>query len=155
MIFVNARAIIERSGGGERYIVVQTRNKPGEPPSIELPGGRIEPFESLTQALRREIREETGLELTEIEGEQTRLDTAGMNPDFVVECIRPFAAYQTVRGPIDSAGYYFRCKADGEPTKSGDQSMDARWISIRELKTCFLRILCDSRMWTAPEFIFI
>lgn len=78
------------------------------------------------------------MELTEIEGEQTRLDTAGMNPDFVVECIRPFAAYQTVRGPIDSAGYYFRCKADGEPTKSGDQSKDARWISIRELKDMFL-----------------
>lgn len=52
MIFVNARAIIERSGGGERYIVVQPRNKPGEPPSIELPGGKIEPFESLTQALK-------------------------------------------------------------------------------------------------------
>jgi len=47
MFFVNSRAIIERSLNGTIEIVVQTRNKPDEPQKIELPGGRIEPFESL------------------------------------------------------------------------------------------------------------
>ncbi|MCY7486918.1 NUDIX hydrolase [Paenibacillus alvei] len=133
MFFVNSRAIIERNFNNERQIVIQTRNKPHEPLKIELPGGRIEPYESLTQALRREVREETGLEVTEIEGEDTRIDTTGIDPEFEVECMKPFGAYQTIRGPIDSVGYYFRCKAEGEIVQSGDETTDIKWISIKEL----------------------
>lgn len=113
MFYVNARAIIQREREGTTEIVIQIRNKPGEPRRWELPGGRIEKFESLTEALRREVMEETGLTVVEIEGEPMRVDTAGINPDFEVECIQPFAAYQTIHGPIDSVGFYFRCKAEG------------------------------------------
>ena len=134
MFFVNSRAIIERVVNHEKQIVIQTRNKPNEPLTIELPGGRIEPYESLTEALRREVKEETGLVLTKIEGEETRIDTAGINPDFEVECIKPFCAYQTTKGPIDSVGYYFRCEAEGELLQSGDGTKDVRWISIHELE---------------------
>jgi 8-oxo-dGTP diphosphatase len=133
MFFVNSRAIIERNFKNERQIVIQMRNKPDEPLKIELPGGRIEPFESLIAALKREVKEETGLELTEIEGEDTRLDTTGINPNFEVECIQPFAAYQTIKGPIDSVGYYFRCKAEGEMLAAGDETTNIRWIGIKEL----------------------
>ncbi|EPY06273.1 phosphohydrolase (MUTT/NUDIX family protein) [Paenibacillus alvei TS-15] len=133
MFFVNSRAIIERDFNNERQIVIQTRNKPNEPLKIELPGGRIEPYESLTQALRREVREETGLEVIEIEGEDTRIDTSGIDPEFEVECMKPFGAYQTIRGPIDSVGYYFRCKAEGEIVQSGDETTDIKWITIKEL----------------------
>ncbi|SFM18430.1 ADP-ribose pyrophosphatase YjhB, NUDIX family [Paenibacillus sp. 1_12] len=133
MFFVNSRAIIERNYNNEKQIVIQTRSKPNEPLKIELPGGRIEPYESLTQALRREVKEETGLEITEIEGEETRIDTVGINPEFEVECIKPFGAYQTIKGPIDSVGYYFRCKAEGELLKNGDETTDIRWINIHEL----------------------
>lgn len=133
MFFVNARAIIEREINGELHIVVQTRAKANERRSTELPGGRIELFESLTEALRREVKEETGLDVYEIEGEETRVDTEGINPDFAVECIRPFAAYQTIHGPIDSVGYYFRCKAEGELSVIGDETEDVQWIGILEL----------------------
>ncbi|WP_028552594.1 NUDIX domain-containing protein [Paenibacillus sp. UNC451MF] len=137
MFFVNSRAIIERNQGTGTEIVIQIRNKPGEPQRWELPGGRIEPYESLIRALRREVKEETGLTVVEIEGESTYVDTSNMNPDFVVECIRPFAAYQTVVGSIDSVGYYFRCKAEGELLDQGDDTLSIRWISVEELRQSF------------------
>lgn len=68
----------------------------------------------MIQALIREVKEETGLDVYEIEGNETRIDTLGINPEFDVECLQPFAAYHTVKGPVDSIGYYFRCKAKGE-----------------------------------------
>ncbi|MEK3684433.1 NUDIX hydrolase [Paenibacillus sp. FSL R10-2736] len=99
---------------------------------FELPGGRIELFESLIQALIREVKEETGLDVYEIEGNETRIDTLGINPEFDVECLQPFAAYQTVKGLVDSVGYYFRCKAKGAPLEAGDETADIQWISIKE-----------------------
>lgn len=133
MFYVNSRAIIERIIDGEREIVIQTRRKPNEPESFELPGGRMEPFESFAQALIREVKEETGLQVVEIEGMETRVDTREMNPNFEVECIRPFAAYQTTKGPVDSTGCYFRCKAEGELLTDGDDTTNIRWIRTAQL----------------------
>ncbi|RCW45446.1 NUDIX hydrolase [Paenibacillus prosopidis] len=133
MFYVNSRAIIERISNQETEIVIQCRTKINEPLKIELPGGRIEPFESLTDALKREVKEETGLDIYEIEGEDTRIDTVGINSNFEVECIRPFAAYQTIKGPIDSVGYYFRCKAEGVLVPTGDETTNIKWINLREL----------------------
>jgi 8-oxo-dGTP diphosphatase len=135
MFFVNSRAIVERLHNGEIEIVIQNRNKPNAPQKIELPGGRIDPFESLVHALRREVKEETGLDIYEIEGEETRIDTRGINKEFEVECIKPFAAYQTITGPIDSVGYYFRCKAQGELLDKGDETTNIRWITVNELSS--------------------
>lgn len=134
MFLVNSRAIIERIVNGILEIVVQTRDKAGETKKIELPGGRIEQYESLTQALIREVKEETGLDVVEIEGEDTRVDTTGIDPEFQVECIRPFGAYQTIKGPFDSVGVYFRCKVQGELLSSGDDTKNPRWISVDELR---------------------
>ncbi|CAI6035491.1 hypothetical protein PAECIP112173_00804 [Paenibacillus sp. JJ-100] len=132
MFYVNTRAIIERQIDDHIEIVIQNRVKPNEPLTIELPGGRIEPFESLIQALKREVKEETGLDLSEIEGEELRIVTEGNS--FEVECVKPFVAYQTVKGPVDSLGYYFRCKAIGELLKSGDETSGIRWIRIKDLR---------------------
>jgi len=131
MFHVNSRAIIERQIGDQIEIVIQNRVKPNEPITIELPGGRIELYESLTEALRREVKEETGLDVIGIEGEQTRIVTEGQF--FDVECVKPFAAFQTIKGPVDSLGYYFRCKAEGELLVSGDQTSRIRWINVKDL----------------------
>ncbi|TYP74573.1 NUDIX hydrolase [Paenibacillus methanolicus] len=134
MFFVNSRAIIERTMNGSREIVVQTRNKPGGAAAIELPGGRIEPYESFVTALIREVKEETGLDVVQIEGGETRVTTTGIDPGFEVECIRPFGVYQTLTGPFDSVGAYFRCKAEGELLASGDDTKNPRWVAVEQVR---------------------
>lgn len=137
MFYVNSRAIIERDTNGATEIIIQRRAKSDSSYKYELPGGRVEPFESLIRALIREVKEETGLDVYEIEGAETRIDTAGMNPDFEVECLKPFAAYQTVKGPVDSVGFYFKCKANGVLLEAGDETADIQWIDVKELNRMF------------------
>ena len=129
----NARAIIERDGPDGIEILIQVRNKPHEGgKSIELPGGRFDAFESLIDALRREVREETGLEISFVDGLDTRIETNGADTN--VECMRPFAVYQTLRGPVDSMGVYFRCRAEGQPLGVGDDTEHPHWIAVSEIE---------------------
>ena len=129
----NTRAIIERNEHNGQEILVQVRNKPHEGgKSIELPGGRFEEFESLFDGLRREVREETGLELSFIEGFDTRIETNGADTN--VECMQPFAVYQTLRGPVDSMGVYFRCRAEGELLDFGDDTESPHWVTVSKIE---------------------
>lgn len=136
MIHVNARAILEREGPEGIEILIQVRNKPhesGRAKTFELPGGRIEPFESIAKALRREVFEETGLTVTAIAGLERRLESS--DSQHTVECLAPYAVYQTLRGPVDSFGVYLRCRAEGELAKHGDDSLAPRWVSLPGLRT--------------------
>lgn len=132
MIYVNARAIIERCIGDTTEIVIQTRNKPGQE-KLELPGGQVNEFESLVDALKREVLEETGLKVIEIEGHESRVDTSDKGHDFFMECIKPFSVYQTLKGPVDSMGVYFKCKVIGDIKEEGDCTLDVKWIDTKEL----------------------
>ena len=136
-IHVNVRALIERRRGGVLELLVQERRKTSARETdsnvtfIELPGGRIEPFEPFETALRREVLEETGLTLISIAGLTNRIETQGVDSN--VECLTPFAVYQTLQGPVDSFGVYFRCQADGEPLPAGDETANAQWAPVETL----------------------
>lgn len=134
MIHVNVRGIIVREHNNQKEIVVQLRKREGNPECFELPGGRIEEYESITEALKREVLEETGLNVTSIKNEHEQVFTKSEASLFKMQCIKPYAAYQTLSGPVDSFGIYFLCEAEGEFLKKGDDTENAHWASIAEIQ---------------------
>ena len=130
VIYVNARAIIERVNNGKTEVVVQLSVREER---YEFPGGQVEFCESFFDAVKREVKEETGLDVIEATGLDTYL-TDG-NSDFAVECFRPWAVYQIIKSEyFDSMGVLFKCKVTGEPLTEGDGSRDIKWIGLDELK---------------------
>ncbi len=92
----------------------------GHPPrqgAWSLPGGKVEFGEPLTQAIRREVREETGLEI-EILG---LIDVAELLPG----------------GAEDFQGHYvlvdFAARALTAAAVAGSDAMDVRWASLAGL----------------------
>lgn len=141
-MYVNVRAIVERYGPNGTEIIIQKRVKPNEDNTpYELPGGRLEEFEPLLEGLKREVFEETGLYITKVFGEETRIETE--SADSNVESMKPFAVYQTINGPVDSLGFYFRCQASGNLVREGDDTEDIKWISVDELQLSLEKDLID------------
>jgi 8-oxo-dGTP diphosphatase len=90
--------------------------KRGHPPGAglwSLPGGRVEPGETDTEALKREMREETGL------------------------VVDPGGLLGTVRRPgqdgdvLDIRDYV--ATVAGGTLRAGDDAAEARWVTISEL----------------------
>ncbi|MDP5276712.1 NUDIX hydrolase [Chengkuizengella axinellae] len=130
MIYFNVRALIIRKTTRGEEILVQRRVRLDEKRTpIELPGGRVEKYELLIEGLKREIKEETGLELDSIIDPINRIETKSAE-GFIVECMKPYAVYQTIEGPVNSLGVYFKCTASGELLEEGDFTDNIRWVTL-------------------------
>ena len=103
-------AIVKDEAG--RLLLIQRGHEP-ETGRWSLPGGRIEPGESDAQAVARETREETGLQVTcgALVGSVERPGLRGAVLD-----IRDYAATVT-----------------GGTLTAGDDAADARWVSPADL----------------------
>ncbi len=132
MLHVNVRGFVVRESENGKQLIIQLRKRAGEREVYELPGGRINEYEKIVDGLRREIMEETGLKVKTICGEQDSIIST--ESSFSMECIKPYASYQTIEGPVDSFGIYFLCEAEGEPQKAGDDSEDVHWAGLDEVR---------------------
>ena len=63
---VGVKLLIKNENGGYLFIRRASSFKTG-PQKWDIPGGRIEPGEALLDALKREVTEETGMELEKVE----------------------------------------------------------------------------------------
>lgn len=104
---------LERCVGGivfddqGRLLLIRRANEPGKG-QWSLPGGRVEPGETDHEAVVRELREETGLD------------------------VRPHTlAGSVLRGRYDIHDY--ECSWTGGILTAGDDASDARWVNSAEL----------------------
>jgi 8-oxo-dGTP pyrophosphatase MutT (NUDIX family) len=131
-------AIIEKIEDGKRYVFIQTRWKPKTSPSylglFEIPAGGIDGYENVYEAVKREVNEETGLEITRfIDDEQTPIMYA--RPSDTSIAFRPFVCQQVLdtNQGLPWVGFVFRCEAKGTVSMQSSEAKDPRWMSIDEL----------------------
>ena len=127
--------IIIRNIDGVDYILIQERCKEGggaENGLIEIPAGKIREFENIFDCLKREIWEETGLKVIEIEGESDAVTIEANG--YKVLNYTPFACAQNLEGIYPIMVQTFICKVEGEALERTNETKNIRWISLKELK---------------------
>ena len=125
-------AIIEKDINGVKHILLQKRQKNNsENGMIEILAGKIRDFESIFEALRREVLEETGLIITHISGEECQNIKTGQYStiDFT-----PFCVTQNLSGGYSLILLTFICTGEGELYEKSDESSDIQWVDINKLK---------------------
>jgi len=133
-------AIIERFRNGQWEVLLQTRWKPEDDLKhsglLEIPGGRVEVGEDVYTALKREVKEECGLEIQDIKpGKETQ--TKGKFDEVSIAFV-PFCGEQHLGSNF--VGFVFVCTARGELISKGVyDAKEPRWISLVELKRLVLK----------------
>ena len=141
-------AIIEKIVNNEKYILIQTRQKEDGAETngmLEVPAGKIREYENIFEALKTEVKEETGLTITKILGEDRQI--SNLIGDNEVISYTPYCVTQNLSGAYSIILNTFLCgEAEGELLTETNESQNIHWIKIEELK----KILKNN-----PEKIFL
>ena len=131
-------AIIEKITNNEKYILIQTRQKEDGAETnemLELPAGKIREYENIFEALRREVKEETGLSITKILGEDNQISNFIKGNEVI--SYTPYCITQNLSGAYSIILNTFLCEAKGELLTETNESQNIHWIKIKELKKIF------------------
>lgn len=137
VIFV--AGILERIEGNVKKVFIQTRWKPKTSPiysgMFEIPGGRINDYENVFDAIDREVKEECGLKIiafrNSFRGESFKVDQFEQTMIF-----QPLICQQVLNKNDGKLwfGFVFICEVEGEPKMQKGETKDPRWVSIEELE---------------------
>ena len=128
-------AIIEKIINNEKYILIQTRQKEDGAETngmLEIPAGKIREYENIFEALRREVREETGLTITKILGEDNQISNFIKGNEVI--SYTPYCITQNLSGAYSIILNTFLCETEGELLTETNESQNIHWIKIEELK---------------------
>ena len=128
-------AIIEKIVNNEKYILIQTRQKEDVAETngmLELLVGKIREYENIFEALRREVKEETGLSITKILGEDNQISNFIKGNEVI--SYTPYCITQNLSGAYSIILNTFLCEAKGELLTETNESQNIHWIKIEELR---------------------
>lgn len=130
-----------------RMLLLQRRDKPGEPTRglLEIPTGKWRAGEDAATAVRREVREETGLEVVEFLHPLRRVEPQQGRP-FVA--VAPFTTAVGVDGAYPTLIVAFECTATGTLRPAPGDAIDPAWYSRDEVA----RLLEDPHQFTGPSY---
>lgn len=137
IIFV--AGILERVESGVKKIFLQTRWKPKTSPVysglFEIPGGRINNYENVFDAIEREVKEESGLKIisfqNSFQGKSFKVDQFEQTMIF-----QPFICQQVLTNDNGRPwfGFVFICQVEGEPKIQEGETKNPQWVSLEELE---------------------
>ena len=121
-------------GSGREAILLQRRDKPGEVVRgrLELPGGRWRAGEAPDAAVRREVLEETGVELLAVSAGAERME-ADQHVAFAMA--RPAAVVNGLDGAYPSLHVLFECRGTGSPRPQPGETADPRWWAVDDVQS--------------------
>ena len=132
-------AIVERENNGVKEVLLSTRwHAHGDPTykgTLEFPAGTLyKPYESVYAAVAREIKEEVGLTLKAIKGEDKTKVYSPKGSDEII-AFRPFCCTQQLKEGKPWVGFVFIAEVeDGELKTQLSENKDAKWIAADEVK---------------------
>lgn len=132
-------AILEKTEDGVRKVFIQTRWKPVVSPTylgvLEIPAGGIDGYENIYDALKREVKEETGLDIIKvIDDFQSAI--VENRPNDKSHVFKPFICQQSLEtnNGLPWIGFVFRCEVEGEVKMQLEEAKDPQWMTIDELE---------------------
>jgi len=138
------RAIIsailqKKNKDGKILIYLQERWKPKISPTysgmIEIPAGGIDGYENVYNALKREVKEECGLDIIKVisDFQSAVYEFNKKDKSFV---FKPFICQQVLstNGGLPWIGFVFVCEVSGIVKVNENEARNPRWINLKELK---------------------